>query len=487
MAEQDPTPVTRRERRAAEQSRRPSQAATPQVTPERAPTTRRELRLADQACRSPFSLVLSPPAVRRQGRTAGRDRTAARTALSRQHTMSRPATVGVLAAALLLGGMTQVHAEHRSRNQQQADATTAAALNQLRAERVDRATTTRLTGEAAGFAAAKREEALVVARDAVDTAGAVSADAMELVTPETIAALDAAVAELTSLIETSPVAPASLEEEPPDAELDEETPETADGESALPFRSPPVPGADRSASAASRSAAPALPTDLPDVDVTAPDPAAPDGSLEPQDGPTELPESADVDALDLDVSAQILAAAQDVAALSDQLQASAAEAEAAREAAEAAARAAAAEIERKIAVASDAPNGQIPTDALCGVSFARDALIRCDAAAALEELNAAYRADFGTDLTIVSSYRSYDRQVAVKRSRGSLAATPGTSNHGLALAVDFGGFGGLGQFGSANYRWMKANAERFGWYHPRIMQPGGGGPQEPWHWEFDAQ
>ena len=45
--------------------------------------------------------------------------------------------------------------------------------------------------------------------------------------------------------------------------------------------------------------------------------------------------------------------------------------------------------------------------------------------------------------------------------------------------VDFDGFGGVGQFGDADYLWMKDNAGRFGWVHPSIMEPGGGGPQEP--------
>jgi hypothetical protein len=74
--------------------------------------------------------------------------------------------------------------------------------------------------------------------------------------------------------------------------------------------------------------------------------------------------------------------------------------------------------------------------------------------------------------------------VTVKAARGHLAATPGRSNHGRAVAVDLGGFGGVGDFTAAPYLWMKAHAEAFGWHHPRVMEPGGSGPQEPWHWEF---
>src|SRR5690606_34967675 len=113
--------------------------------------------------------------------------------------------------------------------------------------------------------------------------------------------------------------------------------------------------------------------------------------------------------------------------------------------------------ERKVALAASSPNGRIPLDALCAPEFAPEELLRCDAAEALEELNAAYRADFGVDLDVVSSYRSYSAQIATRANRGWLAAAPGTSNHGLGLAVDFGDFGGLGQFNTKNYWWMKEN------------------------------
>ncbi|TAL13012.1 MAG: peptidase M15, partial [Frankiales bacterium] len=39
------------------------------------------------------------------------------------------------------------------------------------------------------------------------------------------------------------------------------------------------------------------------------------------------------------------------------------------------------------------------------------------------------------------------------------------------------------RFGSSTYRWLKANAPRFGWVHPAWAEPGGSLP-EPWHWEF---
>jgi hypothetical protein len=130
------------------------------------------------------------------------------------------------------------------------------------------------------------------------------------------------------------------------------------------------------------------------------------------------------------------------------------------------------------------PNGRIPTSTLCAPRIAPGALLRCDAAEALDELSAAYRADHGSDLVVTSGYRSVDEQAALKRARGWLAAPPGRSNHGRGIAVDLAGMGGLGQFDAPGYRWMRQHAPAFGWHHPRAMQPGGSAPPEPWHWEF---
>jgi LAS superfamily LD-carboxypeptidase LdcB len=64
---------------------------------------------------------------------------------------------------------------------------------------------------------------------------------------------------------------------------------------------------------------------------------------------------------------------------------------------------------------------------------------------------------------------------------------PGSSNHGRGLAVDFADLGSLGQFSAPAYTWMQDHAGDFGWHHPSIMEPGGGGPPEPWHWEFGTE
>lgn len=157
----------------------------------------------------------------------------------------------------------------------------------------------------------------------------------------------------------------------------------------------------------------------------------------------------------------------------------AAEREAAEARREAAARAA--EAKKMAEAAKSYGNGQIPSDVLCGLSWASGEQLRCDAAGALEDLNGAFRAAFGRNLDVTDGYRSYGEQVAVAASRGGLAAVPGTSNHGLGQAVDLSG--GIESFGSAEHAWMVAHAGEYGWKHPGWAQAGGSKP-EAWHWEY---
>ncbi len=125
-------------------------------------------------------------------------------------------------------------------------------------------------------------------------------------------------------------------------------------------------------------------------------------------------------------------------------------------------------------------NGAIPTEALCQLGVYRHAL-RCDAAAGYAAMGAAFSDRFGTDLCITDSYRSLASQMSAFRLKPALAAVPGTSNHGWALAVDL--CGGINVAGSAEWRWMTANAGRYGFVQPDWAAPGGEKP-EPWHWEF---
>ncbi len=124
-------------------------------------------------------------------------------------------------------------------------------------------------------------------------------------------------------------------------------------------------------------------------------------------------------------------------------------------------------------------NGRIPTSALCPIAPSH--ALRCDAAAGYTALADAFARTFGRPMCITDSYRSFAAQVSAFRAKPRLAAVPGTSNHGWALAVDL--CGGVNHGGSAEWRWMTANAGRFGFVQPDWAGPGGEKP-EPWHWEF---
>lgn len=126
-------------------------------------------------------------------------------------------------------------------------------------------------------------------------------------------------------------------------------------------------------------------------------------------------------------------------------------------------------------------NGFLEAGSLCPLDGAPGHALRADAAAAFNRMTAAALAERGSRLCVNDSYRSYAGQVSVFRRTPQLAAVPGTSRHGLGVAVDVG-CGGE-RFGSSTYRWLKANARRFGWVHPAWAEPGGSMP-EPWHWEY---
>jgi len=134
-------------------------------------------------------------------------------------------------------------------------------------------------------------------------------------------------------------------------------------------------------------------------------------------------------------------------------------------------------------VPANAVNGELPLGALCTLWDPKHRL-RADAAVALAKLNVAYKQHFGNNICLTDSYRTLAEQRRLKSIKPSLAATPGTSNHGLGLAVDL--CDGIESGTGARYQWMRANAGAYGWANPAWALPGGGGPHEPWHWEFVA-
>ncbi len=127
------------------------------------------------------------------------------------------------------------------------------------------------------------------------------------------------------------------------------------------------------------------------------------------------------------------------------------------------------------------PNG----DARNGDGLFRGVPLRREAAGALDALNYYYREEFGKDIPIEEGFRSLERQEYYydryinRRAGWTVAAIPGTSNHGWAEAADLGA--PLHQSSSREHAWLRAQAPLFGWWWE------GAGFGEPWHWLYDAR
>lgn len=151
-------------------------------------------------------------------------------------------------------------------------------------------------------------------------------------------------------------------------------------------------------------------------------------------------------------------------------------------------------------------NGRIPADQLTRSEvLARDlssdkALLVDAAARSFDRLIAAFnKASFTGKQNIVftDGYRSLERQTALKKKYGKYAASPGTSVHGLGLAVDM--FWGVKTktgksytdrpvgYRHPNYQWFYKNAWKFGWYNPEKLHDDAGSIDEFWHWEYKGK
>lgn len=142
-------------------------------------------------------------------------------------------------------------------------------------------------------------------------------------------------------------------------------------------------------------------------------------------------------------------------------------------------------------------NGKIPLSALTQVP---NGWMRPDAAKGYNAFSAAFKAKFKKSLGVTEGYRTYATQKALFTARNSphtkpqnndtewagkywtrkphtsVAAVPGTSVHGWALAADFGS--NVNKAGSAEKKWADANGPKYGW------SPVGNSFGEPWHFEF---
>jgi len=134
-------------------------------------------------------------------------------------------------------------------------------------------------------------------------------------------------------------------------------------------------------------------------------------------------------------------------------------------------------------------NGRLPDSVLTNLPWPEaDYLrLRADAAASLGRLAVAFKQVFGRPLLLTDAYRTFVQQESLKIQKGVWAATPGTSVHGLGLAVDLAS--NINSDWTPEHRWMVANAGRFGWVNPlwAIDQNPLNGQHEPWHWEYHPE
>ena len=98
---------------------------------------------------------------------------------------------------------------------------------------------------------------------------------------------------------------------------------------------------------------------------------------------------------------------------------------------------------------------------------------------------------------ITSVFRDYNKQVQIKKEYGDTAATPGTSNHGWAIAVDIQMFTKEGDVirniknTPKNYnldynpslKWLLDNSYSYGWVLPANLRDQNG-LEEHWHFEY---
>ncbi|PJJ57664.1 D-alanyl-D-alanine carboxypeptidase-like protein [Mumia flava] len=126
------------------------------------------------------------------------------------------------------------------------------------------------------------------------------------------------------------------------------------------------------------------------------------------------------------------------------------------------------------------PNGRLPASALCTVDGIE---LRADAAEAWARLEEDFRAAFGRSPCVNNGYRSYAQQASMYAANPGLVAAPGTSNHGLGLAVDL--CGAEEGPGSSTWTWLDSNGPAYGWGLPSWARPGGS-RAEPWHFEYLA-
>lgn len=141
-------------------------------------------------------------------------------------------------------------------------------------------------------------------------------------------------------------------------------------------------------------------------------------------------------------------------------------------------------------------NGQAPAADLCPLPSTMTTdwepttprYLDCTAVVSLKQMNAAFKARFGYDLTINEGYRDLPKQRFFYAMWGfPRAAHPGTSNHGFGAAIDLGKPLGMANnpwvFGSAADIWLTQNGPEYGWDRPDYLDKTGSNP-EFWHYNY---
>jgi hypothetical protein len=102
-----------------------------------------------------------------------------------------------------------------------------------------------------------------------------------------------------------------------------------------------------------------------------------------------------------------------------------------------------------------------------------------NAARNLAQLNAAYHAATGGNLSLTEGWRSMSTQQKLyalyRAGKGVAVSAPGSSIHNSGNAADLGGISPQG------FRWLTQNASKYGW---KWAGNGISGRREPWLWQF---
>lgn len=118
--------------------------------------------------------------------------------------------------------------------------------------------------------------------------------------------------------------------------------------------------------------------------------------------------------------------------------------------------------------------------------------LACPAAKSFVEMNAAFRAQYGYDIKIDEAYRDLTTQQKYAGFLGyPRAARPGTSNHGMGVAIDLetrsssamSGTPYRSGFGGPYDTWITAHGKEYGWDRPAYLDRNGSNP-ESWHYNF---